>query len=344
VPNSDAARREKQSFGKLRQVEANEIMKNIRHRLEFLVFQIFVCVIDSLSPRATATLARCFANFVHYGLPRKWTRFKVARENIQRAFADRYSEREIDLIVYGMWVHLFRTVAESVQSARKLHLNSYREIVQFADFTRNNEAICSGRRVLMLGGHFGNWEIGTALLGLWGFPMGIVAREMDNPYLHRWFERQRELAGHRLLLKSGNFDEMIEIMQRGGNLGMLCDQDAGPRGVFVDFFGSPASTYKSIALLAIQYDALIMVGYSIRLKDEFDRCRWSRFEVGCEDIIDPRELSSNDPVGEITQKFTAALEHAIRRAPEQYFWIHRRWKSEPRAKPNRKAEQLRKAG
>lgn len=313
-------------------------MLNLRHRVEFFAFQSIVCLIDCLSPRTAAWFARLFATIIHYGLPRKWTRFKVAKDNVIRAFGDRYTSEEVDRIVYEMWVHLFRTVVEFVHSARKLHLHTYRQTVQFADFTRTNEAICSGRRVLMLGGHFGNWEVGTSLFGMWGFPMGIVAREMDNPYLHDWFRRQRELTGHRMLLKSGDYDEMIHLLEKGGNLGLLCDQDAGPRGVFVDFFGTPASTFKSIALLALEYDALIMVGYSIRLPDQADDRFGARFEVGCEAVIDPRQITSSDPVGEITQQYTFALERAIRRAPEQYFWVHRRWKSERRQKKTAAAD------
>jgi len=305
-------------------------MFDLRHRLEYLGFQILICIIDCFSPRTSAWLARCFATFFHYWLPRSWTRYDVAYENLKRAFGEKYSDAEIEVIAYKMWVHLFRTVAEIVQSTRKLHLHSYRHVVTFADFTRTNEAICSGRRVLMLGGHFGNWEIGTSMFGMWGFPMGIIAREMDNPYLHEWFRKQRELTGHRMMLKSGDFEEMTQLLHKGGNLGLLCDQDAGPRGVFVDFFGVPASTFKSIALLALEYDALIMIGYSIRLPDTVGEPFWSRFELGCEAVIDPRAIKSDDPVGEITQQYTAALEQAIRRAPEQYFWLHRRWKSEPR--------------
>jgi KDO2-lipid IV(A) lauroyltransferase len=308
------------------------MLLKLRHRLEFVVFQTLVCVIDALSPRTSAWLAKSLASVIHDVLPRKWTRYRIAHENVRRAFGDRYTDAGIEALVYEMWVHLFRTVAEIVQSARKLHLRSYREVVEFADFTATNEAICSGRRVLMLGGHFGNWEIGTAMFGMWGFPMGVVAREMDNPYLHDWFLRQREMTGHRMLLKKGDFDEMVALLEKGGNLGLLCDQDAGPRGVFVDFFGTPASTFKSIALLALEYDALIMVGYSIRRPDQFADQLWARFEVGCEAVIDPRTMQSHDPVGEITQQYTAALERAIRRAPEQYFWIHRRWKSEPRTR------------
>ena len=308
------------------------MLLSIRHRLEFFVFQTLVCIVDCLSPRATAWLAKQLAWFVHDLLPRKWTRYKVARENVRLAFGERYSEAEIEQLVYRMWVHLFRTVAEVVQSMRKLHIHSYRQAIQFADFTRTNEAVCSGRRVIMLGGHFGNWEVGMSLFGMWGFPMGIVAREMDNPYLQEWFRHYREITGHRLMMKSGGYDDMTSLLRKGGNLGMLCDQDAGPRGLFVDFFGRPASTFKSIALLALEYDALIIVGYSIRRPDKFDDCPWVQFEVGCEALIDPRNITSNDPVGEITRQYTAALEQAIRRAPEQYFWVHRRWKSEPKVR------------
>jgi Kdo2-lipid IVA lauroyltransferase/acyltransferase len=314
----------------------------LRHRLEFLAFQVLVCAIDCLSPRAAARVAERMAWFVHFGLPRKWTRFAVARDNLRTAFGDKYSDAEIDRLVYRMWVHLFRTVAEIVQSTRKLHLHSYRQSIQFADFTRTNDAVCSGRRVLLLGGHFGNWEIGPTLFGLWGFPMGIVAREMDNPHLHEWFRNNRESTGHRLMLKNGGYDSMTALLKKGGNLGLLCDQDAGPRGLFVDFFGTPASTFKSIALLALEYDALIVVGYSIRLPDNCwdDDSGWSRFEVGCEALIDPRTTMSQDPVREITQGYTSALERAVCRAPEQYFWVHRRWKSEPRVRPKKELERL----
>ncbi len=313
---------------------------SVRHRLEFLVFQTLVCVVDCLSPRRTARLAGQLAWVIHYVLPRRWTRYKVSHDNLRLAFGEQFSETEIEQLVYRMWMHLFRTVAEIIQSPRKLHIHSYRQAIDFADFTRTNEAVCSGRRVILLGGHFGNWEIGPALCGMWGFPMGIVARELDNPYLHDWFRRFRELTGHRLMMKSGGYDEMLALLKKGGNLGMLCDQDAGPRGLFVDFFGRPASTFKSIALLALEYDALIIVGYSIRRPDNFDETPWVKFEVGCETLIDPRTITSNDPVGEITRQYTAALEQAIRRAPEQYFWVHRRWKSEPRVRQKSAPQRL----
>lgn len=305
---------------------------NWRHRLEYLLFRLIVCVIDALSPRVTARAAESLAFVIHDCLPRRWSRFAVARENLRRAFGDQLSEREIDRTVYRMWVHLFRMVAEMVQSSRKVHLHSYRDIIDFVSHRPTVEAMCSGRRVLLLSGHFGNWEAAITIFGLWDFPMGVIAREMDNPYLHDWFARYRESTGHRLLLKKGDFDEMLTLLQRGGHVGLLGDQDAGSRGLFVDFFGVPASTFKSIALLAIEYDALIVVGSTMREADDFASAPWVRFSMHCDGVYDPRDYPGSNAVREITQDYTSALETAIRRAPEQYFWVHRRWKSEPRVR------------
>ncbi len=309
-----------------------------RRRIEYLVFRWIVCLIECLPLRTSVRLATTLATVLQYGLPRKWTRYHVTRENLQRAFGEQVNEAWIDRTAYRMWVHLFRTVVELVQAPRKLHRQTYHDVCEFIDLSFTNETILSGRRVLLLGGHFGNWEVANGLFGVWGFPMGVVAREMDNPLLDDWFRRYREGYGHRLLEKKGGYDDLLAVLQRGGNVALLCDQDAGSRGLFVDFFGHPASTFKSIALLAIEYDALIMVGGAIRQPDDFTHHRWARFQVDAEAIIDPRTITSHDPVGEITQQYTTALENLIRRAPEQYFWLHRRWKSEPRQRRKSKAD------
>jgi len=106
--------------------------------------------------------------------------------------------------------------------------------------------------------------------------------------------------------------------------------------VFTDFFGKPASTIKSIALLALQHDALIVVGGAWRLpRDKQRESRWVEFSLMTSALIDSRDFTSKDAVPEITQAYTTALEKLIRCAPEQYFWVHRRWKSEPRTKKTR---------
>ena len=151
--------------GKLR--KRNRLMgRAIQHRLEFLVFRLAVCLVDCLSARTAARWADRLATFFCDWLPEKWTRSHVVYENLRRAFGQNLSDAELRRLRHGMWVHLFRTVIEMVQSPRKLHLHNYRRIVEIVGLPAANNALLSGRRVLMLGGHFGSWETGMALFGL----------------------------------------------------------------------------------------------------------------------------------------------------------------------------------
>ena len=220
-----------------------------------------------------------------------------------------------------------------IQLPRRFRLANCSEVLSFERRNDCVQALCSGRPVLFLGGHFGNWEISVNTFGHFGFPMGVVARHLDNPYLHKWFKDFRESTGNSLILKSGAGAELSEIMERRGMVSLLCDQDAGRTGVFVDFFGHPASTFKSIALLALQYNALVVVGGAFRLPEaNLQNCRWVRFSLTTQDIIDPAEFQGANGIIELTQRFTSSLEALIRKAPEQYFWVHHRWKTAPGAR------------
>jgi KDO2-lipid IV(A) lauroyltransferase len=108
-------------------------------------------------------------------------------------------------------------------------------------------------------------------------------------------------------------------------IGFIADQDAGRKGLFVDFFGRKASAYKTIALLAVRYELPIICGYARRIGEGY------HFQVGCQRLICPADwVDKEDPVRWITQQYTASLEEMIRQAPEQYLWVHRRWKHRPR--------------
>lgn len=317
--------------------------RRVRHWAEYLAFRVVVCLLQALSPRRARSLAQTLAFLIHHVLPRKLTRYEVARQNLQTAFGTDYTNPQIDRMIYEMWVHLFRVVVEMVQLPRKMKLTNIEDVIVFRNKAAVVRALCSGRPVILLSGHYGNWETACAVFGLFGFPMGVVARELDNPHMNEWFRKCRESTGHWMIAKKGGYEDILATVERGGSLAMLGDQDAGSRGLFVEFFGRDASTFKSIALLAVQYRALICVGYARRLKDDFERHHWVRYELGCEEVIDPLEFTEADMLRQITQRYTSALERAVRRSPEQYFWLHRRWKSVPRRKQRREAIQ-RKAG
>jgi len=308
------------------------LWKRLRHLAEHLAARVIICIVQALSPKMCARLAERLGSFMHFIVPRKWTRYAVARENIRLAYGPRYSDRQIDNMIYRMWVHLFRMLAEVIQMQRKLRLDNVVAAVAFRNKPDVVRALASGRPVIVLSGHFGNWEMAASIFGLFGFRMGVVGRDLDNPHLNSLILKFRKFTGHRPISKNGGGGEMVTLLERSGSLAMLGDQDAGPSGLFIDYFGRRASTFKSIALLAMQYNALICVGYARRLENETLPGGWPRFELGCEEVIDPLKCDTADAVRQITQMYTSALERVVRRAPEQYFWVHRRWKSAPKSR------------
>lgn len=316
--------------------------KRIRYFAEFLLVRLMICMVQACSPRFTRRAARSLAWLICHVLPKKLTRYQLASEQIQAALGPGLPQAEVDSMILRMWQHLLSVLPEMLQLARKLRRENVSLAVQFRDKRRAVQALCAGRPVIVLSGHYGNWELAVAIFGLFGFRMGLVARDLDNPYLHRWLTRLRRSTGHTSISKKGAATEMTALLAAGGTVALLADQDAGSGGVFVDFFGRPASTYKSIALLALEYDALLCVGYARRIDEQALANGWPVYEYGCEEVIDPRDHQSADAVREITQRYTLALERVVRRAPEQYFWIHRRWKSVPKVRQRNAA--LRKAG
>ena len=182
--------------------------------------------------------------------------------------------------------------------------------------------------LIYVSGHFGNWEVVGYNMGALGFPMTAVARPLDNPFISRYIYGIRARRGMTILDKKGAAEQAGDLLANKGLLSFIADQDAGRKGCFVDFFGRKASTYKSIALLAMQYGAPIVVGYGRRLDEEY------HFALGIQRVIHPHEWADKpDPMRWITQEYTRALEEVVRSAPEQYLWTHRRWKHRPKGEP-----------
>lgn len=186
--------------------------------------------------------------------------------------------------------------------------------------------ILLGRRgCIMLTGHYGNWELLGYSLAVLGFDIVAVMRPLDNEYLNRFLLDRREKSGLKLLYKKGATRAAGDVIDSGGALCFIADQNAGSKGMFVDFFGKKASTYKSIGLLAMEREVPIIVGCARRRS-------WDRFEyeISVNRVIHPREWQDkDDPLRWITQEYSRAMEDFIRVAPEQYLWMHRRWKSRP---------------
>lgn len=248
----------------------------------------------------------------------------VAMDNLAHAFGDGLDEAARDRLVRGVYRHFCRMIMEMLHIPRRLHLTTWREVLELRGHAPVLDRLLDGGPMVLVTGHFGNWEMAGYLFGLFGFPTHTVYRPLDNPYLDRFLKEFRGRTGQKLIPKDGASEQMVAVMEGGGVMSALADQDAGSKGLFVDFFGRPASTFKAIALMAIQYDAPIVVGAARRLGDRF------RYEVVCEELIEPAQWRDEpDPVRWITQRYTSALERVVRRDPEQYLWLHRRWKHRP---------------
>jgi KDO2-lipid IV(A) lauroyltransferase len=224
-----------------------------------------------------------------------------------------------------MWEHLFLLVIEAAHIPRRIHATNWRDYIELVNTETIGKVLHNDRPLIMVTGHFGNFEAGGYFLGILGYPSYSVARKLDNPYLDQFIKTFREASGQFLIPKNDGYDQILEVLNRRDLMVFLADQSAGPKGCWVDFFGKPASTYKAIALLSLQYDAPVIVCYAVR-SDK----RPLHFEMTIAGILDPREHVEGLTVKEITQWYTHVLEDGVRRHPEQYWWVHRRWKDYPK--------------
>jgi KDO2-lipid IV(A) lauroyltransferase len=287
----------------------------------YVVVRLVVCLIQSLSFEAARTLAGGLA-WLDHQLDRRHR--QVACENLDQAFPGQLGYRRRAALVYGVYEHFCRLLIEIIHVPRRMHLHNWRRHLEVRNGHLLIDSLLSGRPLLIVTGHYGNWEFGGYAIGLLGFKTYAVARPLDNPYLDDFLRQFREATGQKLLAKKGDFGNMQELMRQGGVLATLADQDAGQRGLFVDFFGRPASTHKAVALLAIEHRVPILILTVRRIGEPF------HYEACSEEVILPEDYEGRaDAVRAITQRFTKALEQGIRRDPSQYFWLHRRWKHQP---------------
>jgi len=245
--------------------------------------------------------------------------------HLRLAFGDALPESEIHRIARRCLENAAMFAVEAVCLPRLMNAFTWSRYIQLENFDDALRVILEGRGAILVTGHFGSFEVTGHLLAALGFDTVAVMRPLDNVFLNSYIVRSRRKHGLQLLDKKGASTQAQAMLEDGHLLGFVGDQDAGRKGVFVDFFGQPASAYKSIGLLAMTTQRPIIVGYARRLG------KVARYAVGATRIIRPPEWEvQSDPLDWITQAYTAAIEEMVRVAPEQYLWIHRRWKSKPR--------------
>lgn len=243
-------------------------------------------------------------------------------ENLRRAFpqqTDAWRRR----VARESYRHLGRE-ALAMLALGSRSAEEIRERTPITGWERLKEAIDRGQGVVMATAHFGNWELGGASLAVRGIGVDAVVQKQSNALVDRDLTRVREALGVRPINRRDAPRKVLRSLREGRVIGFLADQDARRAGVFVPFFGTPASTHRGPALFAIRSGAPLFLGVALRRPDGMYECRAHPIEVDRSGPLD-------EAVVRLTAAFTRKLEEEIRGAPEQYFWLHRRWKTKPRA-------------
>ena len=240
----------------------------------------------------------------------------VTLENLRIAFSDQYSESELVRIGSQSYRHIGATFIEMAISDRFADEAKY--IMRQTDADKLISILSHGKGLILISAHFGSWEMNGASIASYGFPIYAVAKPQKNPYVDAFINKCRETFGLKVISTGAAIKHIVRALRDGAAVGLISDQDAGRSGIFVDFFGRPASTRSGAAQLALKYGAPVVVVMTARTS-------FGSYQTILEEI----PVLEDDTVVTLTQRYTTVMEKIIRRHPEQYFWMHRRWKTPP---------------
>lgn len=294
------------------------MMKKARHLLEYLLLRALHALISVLPRPAVYSLAQGLGLLAFHVLR---VRRRVAMTNMVMALGPKYMPAQLERICRDSYVHIATTFVEILLSSRLKHeLRTLADITELALLKRYSDA---GQGVVALACHIGNWEIAAAALAAAGCPCTVIAAHQSNPYVDRFMTDARDFPGVTVVKTTdSSVKHLVRALKNGQVTGLVSDQDAGDQGVFVEFFGRPASFAPGGAQLALKYHTPVYVAALIRTRP-------GKYTSICREI----PVEEDDTVSSLTQRYAAAMEEIIRAHPEQYLWMHRRWKSQPPAAP-----------
>lgn len=288
----------------------------LRNWVEYLIARALVEMLRRLPLRAAALVARWCGRLLDLALPRLR---RTALSNLAMAMPELDPARRKE-ITDGVFESIGRVLLAFARFP-DLHRGNIGEWIEYEGYEHFEEAKRRGRGVLFATGHLGNWELSAFAHGLLSEPMNVVVRPLDNPLIDRMVEQRRALSGNRIIEKRDFARSILKALAANEAVGILVDQNTTlDAGVFVDFFGIPACTGATFARLAAHTGAAVIPGFAVWIAQE------GRYRLK---FYPPVEISG-DLIAD-TQRIQKAVESAIREYPDQWLWIHRRWKTRPPA-------------
>jgi Kdo2-lipid IVA lauroyltransferase/acyltransferase len=297
----------------------------LRNWIEFLPAYLLLKSLGLLPRKAAISVSKFIARIIYKVHKRlRQTGFR----NLEMAMPE-LAQHQRAKILEGVFDNLGRLLGEFSQFL-KITRATISEVVVYEGFENYAQAAAKGRGVLMLTGHLGAWELCAFSQGVYGYPLSFLARPLDNPLLEKMIAGYRALSQNLPIDKNNSVREVLKTLKRGKDLGLLIDANTlESEGVFCDFFGIPACSTTGLAVFALRSDAPVVPGFLIW--DEKLKKHVLRFEP---EIPLIRTGEFKEEVAINTARFTKAIEECVRRHPEQWLWIHKRWRTRPADEPD----------
>jgi KDO2-lipid IV(A) lauroyltransferase len=292
---------------------------SVRHALEAAAFRVLL-VAARIVPRRLMLAAGALGGMLGWALDARHRR--IAEENLVQAFGDSLDARARGRLQRACWRHFGRITVDSLCLLQR-DAAFVQGLVELEGEENLRDAYGRGRGALLYSGHFGHWELAALVQGYAGLPLTLITRPLDNPKLEAMLAALRTRSGNTVVHKRNAVREMMRTLGRGGGVAIVIDQDARDAGVFVPFLGRPASTTPTPATLALRTGACLMPVFCVPRGDGGYRIIYGP--------VDEAESTGDrvQDVTRITAECTQVLEQWVRRYPEYWLWMHRRWKTAP---------------
>jgi Kdo2-lipid IVA lauroyltransferase/acyltransferase len=297
---------------------------NLQTRLEYATARLLLAGFGALPQSVSLRVGSIMAGCAYYFSSRLR---RTGERNLRLAFPD-LSPSERRRLLRGCFQNLGRLLGVFSQFANA-RPQTLKRIIDCEGLEHLDAAQRGGRGVILFTGHVGAWELTSFALSLFDHPLSFLVRRIDNPKIEKLIDRMRTGLGNRTIDKTSAARGMLQILQKGGTLGILVDLNTLDReAIFVDFFGVPASTTFMLAKLALRTGAYVLPVFA-----PWDKQR-QRFLLKIDrPLVVERTGDEEADVRRLTQSFTSVVEDYVRRYPDQWLWIHRRWKTRPPGEP-----------
>jgi len=288
--------------------------------LLYFLLRSIVMVLSMFASSAAPSIARVLGGLIRT-IDRKHVR--IAVKNLEKSGDVCPPDRIRDFIV-RVYEHIALGFVEMLMTPRMIERRELMTHVTLKNFELLAGYQKGGKGVILTIGHQGNWEMCGLVVLLAGYKLNVLARPIDNPWIDRYLNRFRTMTGQRVISRDRALGEMIRVLQNNGLLVIQMDQDARQSGVYVNFFGRPASTHRSPAVLSLKYGAPI-VPVNVYREGAHHTV------IATEPIYPDAFRDDPDPTKALTQAFSERFEEFVRQHPEQWFWIHDRWRTAERS-------------